>query len=86
MSVNVSTGLSALDPRKWFKLGIKAVRWAFWGPDPLTQIAVNIVIFVAASLSSSVTWGLGIFIAVLALIGITIGVIRLVLQLLGVSV
>lgn len=64
-----------------FKTGQSVAMQAVWADDPVTQIATNLVILVAAMLSSAVTWGIGLVIAMFAFVFLSIGVLRLAYQL-----
>lgn len=64
-----------------FNTGLGIAEKAVWADDPVTQIATNLVILVAAMLSSIVTWGIGLAIAAFALFFFLVGVGRLILQL-----
>lgn len=73
----VSVGLDLINPVQWAQTAVKYARLAVWAPNPVTQIAVNIAILVAAMLSSAVGFLPGLFIAGLALLFIGIALIRL---------
>jgi len=83
MSVNVDTGIDLTDPRSWARAGIKYGKKAVWAEEPREQVATNLVIIVAAVLSSTVTLGATILIAFLAAPFFAIGVIRLVVDATG---
>lgn len=74
---------SFTDPRSWFAWGRRVAMMAIWPPDPLTQIAVNLVIIIFAAVSSAVTWGAGLLIAIPALFFLGVGVARLSYRLLA---
>lgn len=67
--------------RSTFSTGQSIAMQAVWADDPVTQIATNLVIVVAAMLSSAVTWGIGLVIAGFALFFLGVGVVRLAYQL-----
>jgi len=64
-----------------YEVGLQIGKNAVWADEPVTQIATNLVVVVAAALSSAVTWVVGLLIAGIALVLLTVGVVRLTLQL-----
>lgn len=81
MSASIDTGLGLPDVGELATLAKDWTKMAIWADDPLTQIAVNAVIIVVMMLSSSVGLLVGIPIAIVALCLASIGVARLLFQL-----
>ncbi|QZP37074.1 hypothetical protein [Halobaculum magnesiiphilum] len=77
MSASIDAGIDWFDPRTYLDIGRQLARNAIWAPDPFTQLVTNVVIIVAAMLSSSVGFAPGILIALTALFFIGVAILRL---------
>lgn len=66
------------NPGDYFDRGVSIAKMAIWADDPLTQIVTNAVIIVALMLASSVGFLVGIPIALVAVMLLLVGVVRLI--------
>lgn len=80
MSAAPGSGLIPRDTINWLQDRLTDVVWA---DDPRRQVAANLLLFLAALLSSSVTLGATLVIAALALVFGTIGILRILYGLTG---
>ena len=78
MSASVDFGFDWADPRTWLRSGMNVGKKAIGTGTPAEQIVSNLLIIVAAALSSAVTWGAGLLIVLLALPFLGFGFLRLV--------
>lgn len=74
-----SVDLGFADPREWFDTGVRVTKKAIYADDPVEQLAINVVIIVAAMLSSSVGFAPGLIIAMVALFFIGVALLRIII-------
>lgn len=77
MSASVDSGILP-DFGELARMALSWGRMAIWADDPLMQIVVNAVIIVVMMLSSAVGLLVGVPIAMVALVLLTVGVVRLI--------
>lgn len=75
----VSFGFDIADPKTWFRTLMRVGLYAVGTGSAAEQIVSNVIIIVVASLSSAVTWGAGILIALFAVPFLALGFLRLIL-------
>lgn len=77
MGVDINAGLDMIQPREWVETGFKYAKMAVWAKDPINQVAANLVIIVVAMISSTVSLGATLVIAVISFPFLVLGLLRL---------